>query len=103
MNNYLHIAAFLLGIAVIVPSPGARGLRCLRRRRCPVLVRNGHASMLRDVADMAVPLSLTDSRRLVGRNPPDLWRKHVLGRFEIEACLHIHPERSAGLEKFAEP
>ena len=27
----------------------------------------------------------------------------VFGRFEIEACLNVHPERSAGLEEFAEP
>jgi len=43
------------------------------------------------------------SHRLVRRNLPDLRRERVLGRFEIEACLYIHPERSAGLEKLAEP
>ena len=40
---------------------------------------------------------------LVGRNPLDLRREQVFGRFEIEARLHVHPERSAGFEKLAEP
>src|SRR6266568_6461839 len=41
--------------------------------------------------------------RLVGRDLLDLWCEHVFGRFEIEARLHVHPERSASLEEFAEP
>jgi hypothetical protein len=43
------------------------------------------------------------SRRLVRRDLLDLWHEHVFGRFEIEARLNVHPERSAGLEEFAEP
>jgi hypothetical protein len=43
------------------------------------------------------------SRRLVRRDLLDLRREHVFGRFEIEARLNVHPERSAGLEEFAEP
>ena len=43
------------------------------------------------------------SRRLVRRDLLDLRREHVFGGFEIEARLNVHPERSAGLEEFAEP
>src|SRR3954465_3643466 len=43
------------------------------------------------------------SRRLVRRDLPDLRRERVFGRFEIEARLNVHPERSASLEEFAEP
>jgi hypothetical protein len=43
------------------------------------------------------------SRRLVTRDLPDLRREHVFGGFEIEARLHVHPERAAGLEELAEP
>jgi hypothetical protein len=40
---------------------------------------------------------------LVRRDLPDLRREHVFGGFEIEARLHVDPERSAGLEELAEP
>jgi hypothetical protein len=43
------------------------------------------------------------SRRLVRRDLLDLRRERVFGRFEIEARLNVHPERSAGLEELAEP
>jgi hypothetical protein len=43
------------------------------------------------------------SRRFVRRDLPDLRREHVFGRFEIEARLNAHPERSAGLKELAEP
>jgi len=39
----------------------------------------------------------------VRRDLPDLRREHVFGGFEIEACPNVHPERSVGLEEFAEP
>jgi hypothetical protein len=43
------------------------------------------------------------SRRLVRRDLLDLRRERVFGRFEIEARLNVHPERSARVEEFAEP
>jgi hypothetical protein len=43
------------------------------------------------------------SGRLVGRDLLDLRRERAFGCSEIEARLNVHPERSAGLEEFAEP
>ena len=48
-------------------------------------------------------LRVSLSRRFVRRDLLDLRRERVFGRFEIEACLNVHPERSAGLEELAEP
>jgi len=39
---------------------------------------------------------------LVRRDLLDLRRERVFGCFEIEVGLNVHPERSAGLEEFAE-
>ena len=39
----------------------------------------------------------------VTRNLPDLRREHVFDGFEIEARLHVHPERGADFEELAEP
>ena len=49
------------------------------------------------------PELVSSSRRLVRRDLLDLRRERVFGGFEIEARLNVHPERSAGLEEFAEP
>ena len=39
------------------------------------------------------------SRRVVGRDFPDLRRERVFGRFEIEARLNVHSERRTGVEE----
>jgi hypothetical protein len=70
-----HVAEFIIGRAFARPV-GSCGLRRYR------------------LQDTRYARFASLSRRLVGGDLLDLRRERVFGRFEIEARLNVHPERS---------
>src|SRR4051794_12480181 len=91
-----------------MPGPGVTATSSAAERNNGRLLMSGMCAGSRELRSschnmLRYARSALFSRRLVRRNLPDLWRKHVFGGFEIEARLTVHPERGAGLEELAEP